>query len=196
MSCGCASSCNETCPETTPVTIIQYTIEGGIVPKKARYSRGAGTVTAANGKYVLMTLPNAPVNSDSVTVHGNSGAMRPIADYVVSGSQIYLVNEATLDDEYMVSWISGEASIPDPSTTSTFNPGYLQGFYSDPGTAWLAMDGVTAHSKAAYAALWLYLAMNTGLLQASDASTFTLKALSSTLYDGSSLVSVTVYIKV
>lgn len=195
MSC---SSCHQTCPESVPVTITQTTIEfdgENAFWHQTIFSRPAGTVTAVGGSYVLITLPYAPVSAKSVTVYRNGSIQKPVDDYAVSGSQVYLTVPAETDDQFLVIWFATTGSVTTGS--SAYAVGYIQPFYADPGTGWLVMDGVTAHVKTAYESLWTFLAANTELLVPGSYSgtTFTLKALTSMLYTGSAVATLNCYIK-
>lgn len=195
MACGVC--CETSCPAPVPVTVNLTTIEfdgSNAYFHQLRFSRAAGTVVAVEGKYILINLPHTPVSSAEILVAGNSGVMRKDADYVVSGSQIYLVNEAAVDSEYLVRWFSTEGAPSDESGSSMFTTGYLQAFYEDPGSGWLVMDGATSRSVAAYAALAAYLAMHPNLVVSMDASTFVLKALTSMVYTGTDVQTLNMYI--
>lgn len=205
MPC-CPSSCHESCPETTPVTIIQTNLVfdgSNFYAHQERFSRSAGTVVSASGRYVLMTLAYSPVSPSFVNVYANSAAMRPGVDYVVSGKQVYLVNEAAIDSEYLVKYSSIEGAAASVGAGTTWDTGDLQPFFTDPGTGWLPMlslaDGGIAHEKAAYTALGNYLALNRDLLVGEsygDGPTFQLKSLTSPVYVGSAIQQLRVYIKV
>lgn len=195
---SCPSSCHQTCPETVPVTINQTTIEfdgTNAFWHQQIFSRAAGTVVAVGSDYILITLPYEPVSAKSVNVYRNGVIQRAVLDYAVSGSQVYLVVPALADEQFLVTWFATDGSVT--SGSSAYSVGYIQPFYTDPGTGWLGMDGSTAHVKAAYESLWTFLAANTELLVPGSYSgtTFVLKNLVSMLYTGSSVATLTCYIK-
>ena len=200
MPC-CPSSCHESCPETTPVTVIQNNLifDGdNLYAHEVRYSRAIGNLTAASSRYVLMTLPYAPISDAHVFVFANSGAMRGGGiDYVVSGNQVYLVNEAAVDSEYLVKWQSLESSTSSVGAGTTWATGDLQAFFADPGAGWLLMDGSASREKAAYSVLWDLLASTHAALVLSSTSThFVLKPLTSPVLSGAVLENVPMYVKV
>jgi len=190
--CGCVSSCPEAAAVTINVTEIEW--DGSEASfRTARFSRAAGTVTAdSGGAYRVISLPYAVAMPDSVTVARNSGVQRPGVDFAVSGSQIYLTAEAGVDDEFLVNWFSSQAQ----PAVGGYGTGHIAGFASSPGAAWLAMDGTTTHSAAAYQALWVYLTANPGLMESFDSTSFVLKAASFSLYTGSELLALQGYIHV
>lgn len=202
MNCGCPDT---SCPSPVGVTITQNVLSFGdniLYSHEARFSRAAGTVVAAFGRYTRMDLPYAPLSPEDVFVFGNSGAMRGGGiDYVVSGSQVYLVNEAAVDSEYMIKWKSLSGTDAATGAGTVWATGSLQPFAADPGTGWLPMkaiaDGGAAHSKAAYAALWTYLAINTALTLSPPyaGSTFELKTLTAPVYTGAALEYLQMYIR-
>lgn len=201
-NCGCHDS---SCPSPIGVTVVQTNLVfdgGNFYAHQERFSRPAGTVVSASGRYVLMTLAYNPVSPSFVNVYANSAAMRPSVDYVVSGKQVYLVNEAAIDSEYLVKYSSIEGAAASVGAGTTWDTGDLQPFFTDPGVGWLPMlslaDGGIEHEKAAYTALWTYLAANTGLMVVGSysGSTFQLQSLTSPVYVGSAIQQLRVYIKV
>lgn len=199
MNCGCPDT---SCPSPVGVTITQQVLLFGdgdnLYAHEVRYSRAIGNLTAASGRYVLMTLPFAPISDAHVFVFGNSGAMRGGGvDYVVSGSQVYLVNEAALDSEYLVKWQSLTSSTSSAGAGTVWSAGDLQAFFVDPGAGWLKMDGTTSHVNAAYSVLsGLLASTHAGLALSNDGTNFVLRQAKSPVLVGASLLDIDMYVKV
>jgi len=194
---SCNSCCDTSCPAPVPVTVnvteINFDGENASF-RTARFSRAGGTITADTaGIYRVISLPYVVSQPQSVVVALNSGVQRYNEDYVVSGDKVYLALEPQTDDVFVVNWFS---SAPVEGTSSLDVVGSIRGFASNPGAAWLAMDGVTAHSKATYPDLAAWLVANAALVAASDLTTFTLANFSLPFYNGSTLESLQGYIHV
>lgn len=198
MSCGCHDS---SCPQPVGVAITNNILQfdgDNLYAHEVRYSRAIGNLTAASGRYVLMTLPYAPISDAHVFVFANSGAMRGGGiDYVVSGSQVYLVNEAAVDSEYLVKWQSLDSSTSSVGAGTVWSTGDLQAFFADPGAGWLLMDGSTPREKAAYSVLWgLLTGSHAGLVLSSTSTHFVLREAKSPVLVGASLLDIDMYVKV
>lgn len=189
------------CPEPVPVTIQVTEVKFSAVDaafKQARYSRTAVSPViqiqqlSPSLQYRRIVLDTLPVQADSVKVFLNSAIQRRGVEYEVYAREIYLANEPTTDDEFLVTWFSltGAATAYDVTT------GYIASFVTNPGDGWLPLDGASPREKSSYPTLWAYLDANPTLLQSSNSTQFVLKDLSNSFYDGAGYQQIRAYIHV
>jgi len=191
-SCGYSSSC----PEPVNVTINNQVVQIDDAPAMNRVDLFSFGDSADNRTFDLSFFPYEP---RSVQVYLNSGAQRYGTDYTVQGQYVILTNALVSGDQILVRYISVDGYVS--SQTSTI--GMLVSFSPGTGTidGFLAMDGTTTYLWTNYPTLQSWFndptngaARRNDLLQSHDGSSFVLKALYDTSYDGVNLVTLNKYI--
>lgn len=191
-NCGYSSSC----PEPVNVTVNNQIIQIKDAPAMSRVDTFVFGDSADNRTFALSFFPYEP---RSVQVYFNSGAQRYSFDYQVQGQYIILTNALVAGDQIFVRYISVDGYVS--SQTSTL--GMLVSFSPGAGLVdgYLRMDGTTSHLWSSYPTLqsWFYdsgsgAARRADLLESFDGSSFVLKALYDSSYDGVNLVTLNKYI--
>lgn len=176
---SCPSSCGESCPSPTSLNVYQtiVTMDSAVYSPIDEYFAHSQLDDPS-----WHDLAYYPFSESCVKVVKNGLILSrgATADFTVNGQRVTL-NAPSIDgDKWAFFYDTAEGQ-----TASSIGVGSIVGFdgaVADAG--WLLMDGVTAHLKTTYAALWTYLSTHTDLLETSDTTTFTLKNMSFTVYQG------------
>lgn len=149
-----------------------------------------------------LTLTYTPYESASVHVMLNSTVMRPTFDYTVVADKIVFTFDVDSDDNIHVRYLrvgGGTVSIIESALAVGTLVGY--GSATTPPDGWLLMDGTTKVYQSVYPELYTHLAANTHLTDGSGDDTpgsgvyYILKSISTSYYDGATLVTGNTIIK-
>lgn len=193
----CPSCYQNQCPEVPGITIVEaptVALGGAEVQcKNESFSVAAGNITNSGDGLRYLILAAAPL--DGTALLFRNGTSQRLDTYTLYGNVLRLNTAAETDDLFQVQYWTYAGATGSESTwpltgsfmqmndTVTTLPGYI------------LCDGSTAYVKATYPTLWVYLSAHTDMLQASTATTFTLKNMSFLVQQGESVVTMNTFIK-
>ena len=181
------------CPETVPtINLTQNVVEmdGTRAFWCVKHYLGS-EYSSVNG----FVLDHAPYARSQVTVMLNTAVMRLGYDFSVNANAVFLTFAPNPDDKFEIRYFALTDNTSSILADSTLSTGMMIDYGgTDDRDGWIAMDGITDHSGTGEKlALFNWLGVgtrSTDYCEAYDAgaATFRLKALSSTFYDGTTLV--------
>jgi hypothetical protein len=155
------------------------------------------TFTGGNVLSRVLTLSLRPYSQASTQVIYNSATLRPVFDYTVVGRTIVFTFDPSSADSIYVRYLvvdGGNVSLD----SAALAVGTMTGFGSI-GTApagWLLMDGAQQVTGSSHPALYNFLTANLHLtVEGATGATYTLKPLSTSYYDGATVLVGTTIIK-
>jgi hypothetical protein len=175
------------CPEAPDITVTQNIIQMDGTTSFFVRQQFTGAQYLAIG---YLPLDYVPYARSSFVLILNTGVQQYTTDYTVQGDRAYLSFVPQAGDNITVRYFAltdGSTAVTNDSSLST---GMTMGFGGATiPDGWLDMDGSTSHALSAYPALAAWLVANPTYEASRTATHFVLRLLSSTFYDGTTIVS-------